>query len=126
LQQPVKLVPHFRHTSRSTERLSSGDSLFALRFDPGRGLESEATAMHVDATIVGIVPFDIQEDRYLTVYYVHDDDSENILQARLPASAVYAHPHPNDRVSIFYVLGVVTHIDERAETSETGQAKAAV
>jgi hypothetical protein len=82
--------------------------------------------MNVDATIVGIVPFEIQEDRYLTIYYVHDDDPENILQARLPASAVYAHPHPNDRVSIHYVLGVVTHIDEREESSTTDAAKTAV
>ncbi|TVR69718.1 MAG: hypothetical protein EA415_13845 [Sphaerobacteraceae bacterium] len=82
--------------------------------------------MNVNATIVGIVPFEIQEDRYLTIYYVHDDDSENILQVRLPASAVYAHPHPNDRVSIHYVLGVVTHIVEREEASSAGTAKAAV
>lgn len=82
--------------------------------------------MNVDATIVGIVPFDIQEDRYLTVYYIHDDDPENILQARLPASAVYDHPHPNDRVSIHYVLGVVTHIDEREESSTPGTAVTAV
>jgi hypothetical protein len=82
--------------------------------------------MNVDATIVGIVPFDIQDDRYLTIYYVHDDDQDTILEARLPAAAVYDHPHPNDRVSIHYVLGVVTHIDEREESSASDQAKAAV
>ncbi len=82
--------------------------------------------MNVDATIVGIVPFDIQDDRYLTVYYVHDDDPDTILEARLPATAVYAHPHPNDYVSIHYVLGVVTHIEEREESGTTGQEKAAV
>ena len=82
--------------------------------------------MNVNATIVGIVPFEIQEDRYLTIYYVHDDDPENILEARLPALAVYSHPHPNDRVSIHYVLGVVTHIDEREESSASGQERTAV
>jgi hypothetical protein len=82
--------------------------------------------MNRDATIVGIVPFEIQEDRYLTIYYVHDDDPENILQARLPASAVYAHPHPNDRVSIYYVLGIVTHIDERKDAETAGPARTAV
>lgn len=82
--------------------------------------------MNVDATIVGIVPFEIQDDRYLTIYYIHDDDPENVLQARLPASAVYAHPHPNDRISIHYVLGVVTHIHERQEPGAADQAKTAV
>jgi hypothetical protein len=82
--------------------------------------------MNVDATIVGIVPFEIQEDRYLTIYYVHDDDPDSILQARLPAAAVYAHPHPNDQVSIHYVLGVVTHIDERTESSTSDRARSAV
>ena len=82
--------------------------------------------MNVDATIVGIAPFQIQDERYLTVYYVHDDDPDNILEARLPASAVYAHPHPNDSVSIHYVLGVVTHIDEREESGAHGPSKAAV
>ena len=82
--------------------------------------------MNVEATIVGIVPFNIQDERYLTIYYVHDDDPDTILEARLPRSAVYAHPHPNDRVTIHYVLGVVTHIEEREETSTTGEEKTAV
>lgn len=82
--------------------------------------------MNVDATIVGIVPFEIQDDRYLTIYYIHDDNPENILQARLPASAVYDHPHPNDQVSIHYVLGVVTRISEREESSAADTAKTAV
>jgi hypothetical protein len=82
--------------------------------------------MNIDATIVGIVPFEIQDDRYLTIYYVHDDDPEHILQARLPASCVYEHPHPNDHVSVHYVLGVVTHIDEREESATTGPARTAV
>ncbi len=82
--------------------------------------------MNVDATIIGIVPFLIQDHRYLTIYYVHDDDPENVLQARLPAQAVYDHPHPNDRVSIHYVLGVVTHIEEREESSATDEARTAV
>ena len=69
--------------------------------------------MNVNATIVGIVPFTIQDDRYLTIYYVHDDDPDHILQARLPEYAIYAHPHPNDQVSVHYVLGVPTHIEER-------------
>jgi hypothetical protein len=82
--------------------------------------------MNVDATIVGIVPFEIQEDRYLTIYYVHDDDPDNVMLARLPAAAVYAHPHPNDSVSVHYVLGVVTHIDEREEASAPDAARTAV
>ena len=82
--------------------------------------------MNIDATIVGIVPFEIQEDRYLTIYYVHDADTETVLQARLPAHAVYDHPHPNDRVSIRYVLGVVTQIEEREESSTSDPARAAV
>lgn len=73
--------------------------------------------MNVNATIVGIVPFEIQDERYLTIYYVHDDEPDKILQARLPANAVYQHPHPNDRVAVHYVLGVVTHIDEREESA---------
>jgi hypothetical protein len=75
----------------------------------------------VDATIVGIVPFQIQDDSYLTIYYVHDDDPATVLQARLPASAVYAHPHPNDQVRVHYVLGVVTHMHRR-ETAPTSAA----
>lgn len=73
--------------------------------------------MNVNATIVGIVPFEIQDERYLTIYYVHDDEPDQILQARLPATAVYLHPHPNDQVAVHYVLGVVTHIEEREESS---------
>jgi hypothetical protein len=80
--------------------------------------------MNVDATIIGIVPFAIQDERYLTIYYVHDDEPESILQARLPQSAVYDHPHPNDKVSIHYVLGVVTHIDEREEPCPASAATA--
>jgi hypothetical protein len=82
--------------------------------------------MNVDAIIVGIVPFEIQDDRYLTIYYIHDDNPENILQARLPQSAVYAHPHPNDRVSVHYVLGVVTNIREREESGAADTARTAV
>lgn len=81
--------------------------------------------MNIDATIVGIVPFLIQDEPYLTVYYVHEDDPDNILQARLPATAVYDQPHPNDQVSIHYVLGIVTHIDEREESS-AARARTAV
>ena len=77
----------------------------------------KAGEMNIDATIVGIVPFSIQDEPYLTVYYIHDDEPDNILQARLPASAVYEHPHPNDKVRIHYVLGIVTHIDEREESN---------
>lgn len=82
--------------------------------------------MNVDATIVGIVPFTIQDERYLTIYYVHYDDADTILEARLPATAVYDHPHPNDRVRIHYVLGVVTHVEEREETGATGEERTAV
>ena len=82
--------------------------------------------MNVDATIVGIVPFEIEEDRYLTIYYVHDDDPDTILLARLPVSAIYDRPHPNDSVSIRYVLGVVTNIDQREEAGAADAAKAAV
>ena len=82
--------------------------------------------MNINATIVGIVPFTIQDERYLTIYYVHDDDPDTILQARLPASAVYDHPHPNDQVSVHYVFDVVTHIDEREESSAASAAAQAV
>jgi hypothetical protein len=69
--------------------------------------------MDIEATIVGLVPFEIQDETYLTIYYVHDDEPENVLQARLPASAIYEHPHPNDQVHVHYVLGVVTHVHKR-------------
>jgi hypothetical protein len=82
--------------------------------------------MNVNATIVGIVPFSIQDERYLTIYYVHDDEPETILQARLPASVVYEHPHPNDKVSVHYVFGVVTHIDEREACGSAASAAQAV
>jgi hypothetical protein len=85
-----------------------------------------AMTMNIHATIVGIVPFDIQDERYLTIYYVHDDEPDTILQARLPASAVYEHPHPNDEVSVHYVLGVVTQIVEREESGTAASAAQAV
>ena len=82
--------------------------------------------MNIDATIVGIVPFSILDEQYLTVYYVHDNDPDQILQARLPAYAVYDHPHPNDEVTVHYVLGVVTHIKQREEQSQAQSAATAV
>jgi hypothetical protein len=82
--------------------------------------------MDINATIIGIVPFTIQDDRYLTIYYIHDDEPEEILQVRLPEHAIYEHPHPNDRISVHYVLGVVTHIDEREESSQAVPPAAAV
>lgn len=67
--------------------------------------------MEITAVVLGLVPFEIHGERYLTVYYAHEDDPETVLEARLPLSAIYPRPHVNDRVRIHYVLQVPTRIE---------------
>lgn len=67
--------------------------------------------MEATAIIRGIVPFDINDEPYFTIYFVHESDPGTVLEARLPGKAIYPHPHVNDRVRVHYVLQVPTHID---------------
>lgn len=70
--------------------------------------------MDVNAIIKGVVPFDVNDEPYFTIYFAHEAEPENVLEARLPAGSIYPHPHVNDHICVHYVLKVPTHI-ERAE-----------
>lgn len=69
--------------------------------------------VEIEAVILGLVPFDIHDQPYLTIYFAHDDDPETVLQAQLPLDAIYPHPHVNDRIRVHYVLQVPTRIDKQ-------------
>lgn len=67
--------------------------------------------MEFDAVILGLVPFNVQEEAYLTVYYAHEDDPDTVLHAQFPRADLYPNPHVNDRIRVHYVLEVPTRIE---------------
>ena len=71
--------------------------------------------MEVDALILGMIPYQIHGEIYFNVFYAHDDDPETVLQARLPQDAIYPNPKVNDRVSVHYLLKIVTQITKRED-----------
>lgn len=71
--------------------------------------------MEVDALILGMIPYQIHGEPYVNVFYAHDDDPETVLQARLSQDAIYPNPKVNDRVSVHYLLKIVTQITKRED-----------
>ncbi len=67
--------------------------------------------MDTTATIRGVVPFEVNDEPYFTIYFAHDSDPDTILEARLPRNGIYPHPHVNDHIRVHYVLRVPTRIE---------------
>jgi hypothetical protein len=67
--------------------------------------------MDVNAIIKGVVPFDVNDKRYFTIYFAHEVDPDNVLEARLPEDSIYPHPHVNDRIRVHYRLSIPMRID---------------
>lgn len=67
--------------------------------------------MIVIATIRGIIPFDINDEPYFMIYFAHESDLDNVLEARLPAGSIYPHPHVNDHIRVHYLLDIPTRIE---------------
>jgi hypothetical protein len=67
--------------------------------------------MDEKAVIKGIIPFDINDEPYFTIYFAHESDPDTMLEGRLPASEIYPHPHVNDRIRVHYVFNVPTRIE---------------
>ena len=67
--------------------------------------------MDAAAIIRGVVPFEVNDEPYFTIYFVHDSDPDTVLEARLPRNAIYPHPHVNDHVRVHYVFQVPTRVE---------------
>ncbi len=67
--------------------------------------------MEISATIRAVVPFEINDEPYFTIYFAHDSDPDNVLEGTLPVGSVYPHPHVNDRIRIHYLFEIPTRIE---------------
>ena len=67
--------------------------------------------MDATATIRGVVPFEVNDEPYFTIYFAHDSEPEAILEATLPRNEIYLHPHVNDHIRVHYVFQVPTRIE---------------
>ena len=69
--------------------------------------------MEVEATIEGLRPYLIHDERYVVVYFAHRDDPETIRQAQLSADALPGGLKVGDEVIVTYILSIVAGIRHR-------------
>lgn len=66
--------------------------------------------MDVEATIEGLRPYMIHDERYVVVYFTHRDDPETVHQAQLSADALPDGLKVGDAVIVTWLLNVVAGI----------------
>ena len=66
-----------------------------------------------DATLLVVRPVDIHGTRFYDLEYAHDDASTATRVARVGVESVYGDPRPGDKISVSYLMNVVTGITRR-------------
>jgi hypothetical protein len=69
-----------------------------------------ALAEEFDATIEGLRPYLVHNERFAVMYYSRDGDPETIHQAQLSEDALPDGLRVGDRVRIYAMLGVVAQV----------------
>ena len=66
-----------------------------------------------NATIAQVQQIDIHGTRYLDIVYMLDDQSDTAQRTRLGPEASYPNPQAGDKVSLSYLMGVVTGVERQ-------------
>jgi hypothetical protein len=65
------------------------------------------------ATLRELRLVDIHGTRYYDIAFAHDDAPDAVRTARIGVEDAYDEPRPGDKVSVSYVMNVVTGIARR-------------
>lgn len=71
--------------------------------------------MEIDGRLEGIQPYTIHGTAYYRLFYVHLDDTEQILQCQLPFDAYDTALKPGSPIRITYLLRTVMEIRARRD-----------
>lgn len=64
------------------------------------------------AILKKVTPFDLHGERYYDLVYVFaDDPGEEVMAARVAYDAIYDGPRAGDRVTLQFLLNMVTKVD---------------
>jgi hypothetical protein len=71
--------------------------------------------MRIRATVEGLKRWQIHGERYVTVYYSHDDERDTIRHAQLGEDALPAGLRVGEHVTVEYIVNVVTGVERTAD-----------
>ena len=66
-----------------------------------------------DATLLAVRNVDIHGTRFYDLEYAHDDTPAAVQVARVGVESTYDDPRPGDKISVSYLMNVVTGIARR-------------
>ncbi|HNP70274.1 MAG TPA: hypothetical protein PLO33_11700 [Kouleothrix sp.] len=65
------------------------------------------------ATLRAVRLIDIHGTRFYDIEYTHDDAPDAVRSARIGPESAYDAPQPGDRVTVSYLMNVVTALARR-------------
>lgn len=65
------------------------------------------------ATLRAVRLIDIHGTRFYDIEYTHDDAPDPVRSARIGPESAYDAPQPGDRVTVSYLMNVVTALARR-------------
>ncbi|NOK61264.1 MAG: hypothetical protein GFH27_549305n33 [Chloroflexi bacterium AL-W] len=66
-----------------------------------------------EARIHQLQLIDIHGTRFYDLNYAHDDNPTQLLKARIGIESIYEDPHPDDAVTIQYLMNVPVNVTRR-------------